>query len=251
MGVPELLEECESCLRIAGNIFEGDIKRSERTNEVPPTMLVRSFTFGLSVVRASALLVHAGSQNGLLVAILSRSFFETAARMLWAVRTEDGWQRLQAYYADEDRKWATEARNFAKMADIAERVSRHRAGILARTDELGKKYRRVPDMRELLREIEGHGSSQQAYGEPIRNSAFVYSNVYKLLCRSTHGHMQVLGRPDSPLRHATTCIVYGTVLLLRSTCEEISTELAHEIEASSHSLLKCQEAHLGQDCSDQ
>lgn len=239
------LTDCRSNLAEHAAIMKQAVGAGDQQAEPPAIMFQRAFDFGLQAIDAIIRLLGDGEQYALHACTLCRPFYETAVRLLWASRTPDGWQRLQAYYANEDRKWADEARRISSTAEIAASTRQHREEILERTDETGEKFCIAPGMQQLLRDVVKHDMIEGIREESDRSADFDYTNVYRFLCKAAHGHMTSLGRPASLLRHAK----YGTIMaiwcLLQAQCHVGAKDFSKEIDVIGKKLMKIIEEHRG------
>ena len=240
-----VLTDCRVVLAEHAEIMKQVVVASSRQNEPPAIMFQRAFDFGLQTIDAIIRLLSDGEDFALHACTLCRPFYETAVRLLWASRTPDGWQRLQAYFANEDRKWADEAKRIPSTAEVAASTREHRQGILDRTDETGERFAPAPGMQQLLRDVVKHDMIEGIREESDRAADFDYTNVYRFLCKAAHGHMISLGRPAGFLRHAK----YGTIMaawsLLQAHCHIGAKDCKKEIDVIGKTLMKIIEEHRG------
>ncbi len=203
-------------------------------------MLRRAFNFGRRTIGAIQVLLQAGHENALFACILCRPCYEAALRVLWASRTPEGWQRLQSYYADQDRKWAQEAQNIPSVSVIARKTLANSQEILKRTHDNGKKFPPAPNIEQTLREIEQQDVQQNLREADSTSAAFDYTNVYRFLSQAVHGHMSVIGQMKSSafLRHATMTPVMVTSLLLQACCHIATCDPKKEIELAAKKIVE-------------
>ena len=177
-------------------------------------------------------------KNALLVCTLVRAFYEAAVRLHWASRAPDGWQRLQAYFANEERKWANEAKGIQATASPAIATAKRSQEILDRTDRSGKKYKPAPNMKQLLQELVGVDVVQGIQEKENRTADFNYTNVYRFLCKAAHGSMTALREPAEFLRHAKFGMIMAICSLLQAHCHVGVADYKQEVEKIGQQMVK-------------
>jgi hypothetical protein len=146
-------------------------------------------------------------------AILVRSLFELGARILWASRAENGWERYQAEGASEYLNWAEKAKNVPRLASEVTRILAS-PDIRARCEGA----RRMPKVRAMLSEID---ETDRECGSPQTgnpgDAVFFYLAVYALYSQSVHAHPVFIGLKQSPpLVHSLIgSATYGVFMIVR------------------------------------
>ncbi len=239
------LTGCRAILEEHATIMAQSVAAGNQQDEAPSVMFQRAFDFGLQTIDAIISLLGDGEKDALQACTLCRPFYETAVRLLWASRTADGWQRLQAYFANEDRKWADEATRIPSTAAVAAATGEHRREILERTDDTGEKFSPAPRMQQLLRDVVKHDMIEGIREKSDRAADFDYTNVYRFLCKAAHGHMTSLGRPAGLLRHAKYGTIMATWSLLQAHCHVGAADFRKEIDVIGKKLMTIIEKHRG------
>ncbi len=234
----DVLRECQQLLDEYGDKMNKFLVCSAQQNEPRAIMFQRALEFARRTLAGMEILIEKEKANALLACTLCRPFYETAIRLLWASRRPDGWERLQAFYADQDRKWANEAKDIAATAQVGKHCLGESKEILGRTDECGKKFHPAPRMEDLLHEVVEADVNGGLRDESDDAHKFDYTNVYRWLCRPSHGHMQALGRPESFVAHAKFAAVMGTSSVVKAWVHVSTDDPKEEINAVGGRILK-------------
>lgn len=163
-------------------------------------------------------------------AILVRSMFEYSVRAAWASRVENGWMKYQAYWANEDKKWAQEAQNDEKLVVSASKKLKNIKEIIEKSgveeDELG-----FLNMRQALKELWQKDIDDGNLGPDDQNYAdFIYTNVYRPLSRYVHGNVFIFQTPDESLyRHIGGTIVQSVYFICYAFLHTIDIDTKNEI----------------------
>lgn len=225
--------------------FKQSTKNANQQNDPPAIMFARTFDFGLMTIEGSKILLEKDVKNALLVCTLVRAFYEAAVRLHWASRAPDGWQRLQAYFANGERKWANEAKGIQATASPAIATAERSQKILDRTDPSGNKYKPAPNMKQLLQELVGVDVVQGIREKKNRAADFDYTNVYRFLCKPAHGSMTALRKPAEFLSHAKVGMIMATFSLLQAHCHVGAADSKQEVERTAQQLVKIIEGTRG------
>lgn len=226
------LKDCQGILaEYQGALREG-LRLSKQEDDAPAVMLQRAFDFGVRTISAALVLLQDGNRHSVFVSIACRPFYELSTRLLWATRAAGGWQRLQAYWASEDMKWAREAEAMPLLDVHARAVGADRQEVLARTDLGGEVYAPVPGMRQLLQEIQAHDLAQGIQDRGSDAADFNYANVYRILCRGAHAHMAAIApeKPEAVVWHAATSTAVATWSLAQAFLHVAAADPKKEIE---------------------
>jgi len=226
------LKDCQGILaEYQGALREG-LRLSEQEDDVPAVMLQRAFDFGVRTISAALVLMQDGDRHSVFVSIVCRPFYELSTRLLWATRAPGGWQRLQAYWASEDMKWAREAETMPPLDAHARAVGAARQEVLARTDPGGEVYSPAPVVQQLLQEIQAHDLAEGIQDRGSDAAAFNYANVYRILCRGAHAHMAAIApeKPEAVVLHAATAVVLATWMLVQAFLHVAAADPKKEIE---------------------
>lgn len=232
------MEQCRQLLQDYRDILDRCLRKSGQHDDAQAIMLLRGFEFGLRTVQGMDVLTAADEDNALLACTLCRPFYETAVRLLWASRTHNGWQRLQAHWAKEDVKWAREAERIPSVAEHAKRIREAREDVLHRTDGYGNSFGPLPNMRQMLREITEHDVADGLLTEGDGVAEFDYTNFYRILCQAAHGHMVAIGRPCSFRRHARCGALMAAWALLQACCHVAAGDLESEIKVAGKRVMR-------------
>lgn len=149
-------------------------------------MLVRSNAYIGKCIRAVRLLVH--EDHVAQAIIICRTAYECAVRLLWASIARDGWQRLQAYWADEDIKWTKQAAEFSQLAGHASSVREEREKVLSRSTPSGSNVHKAPALSEMLKDIERADIAAGRVSASQRQHVYQYANFYRIASGFAHGH---------------------------------------------------------------
>lgn len=183
----ECFEVFLTVLRERRLLLEDAIRKSGQEKEPPPYAMTLALLFGERTLAAVQLLVPTPDLM-LMTNTLVRPFYELSMRMLWAAREPNGWQRFQAHVAEGDAKWAREAVRMPELRDYAERIRQSREEVLSRCDEDGKPFKPMPNLSQMLSDIETKNLEVGDVSKP-GGAEFQYTNVYRVLCRPAHGHL--------------------------------------------------------------
>jgi hypothetical protein len=232
-----ILKECEARLAEHRQLLQEALKQGDQQDEPQAVMLMRTVDFGLQTIKAVDLLVGDDASNVLAACAATRAFFEAALRILWAARSlpdaQNPWARLQVYWAVEDLKWANAASDFEGMKDHAEVIRGGRQEVRDRQDAEGKPIQSAPPIIEMLREIKEANHLQGLGTEGGLDRDYIYTNVYRMLCRAAHGHPEALQADKSItyLRFARVGLVLAASYLLEASCHVRTADPKTEIEA--------------------
>ena len=208
-----LLEEYNALMLTA-------LAKGDQENDPPALMLQRGFKFAQSTLCAVALLAQArDGEYGLQACTLSRPLFEIAARLLWATRADDGWERLQYYWADEDRKWAQGMRNHSSSnVQHLDNLLNNRREILNRHNE--QNVQSPPNIEQTLQEIEQHDIADELVAGGKKLGKLHYDMIYRSLCRPAHGHISALGVADAQglWSYSRYGIILGSGWVIEAIC---------------------------------
>ena len=120
--------------------------------------------------------VHAG--------ILLRAAFELSTRVLWASRTENGFDRIDKAIANNRLKLLENVKSIASFSNLVGDID-----TTIKTQGLRKSDTQLPNMLQMLKEIYEHDQmmglnlSEEQLGESF------YCTVYRSLCGYAHGEM--------------------------------------------------------------
>jgi len=209
-------QQCDAMLEQYWHSMNQAFRNGAQETEAPAIMFRRGVEFARSTIRACIALLELGEENSIFVCTLCRAFYEVSVRLLWAARTKHGWERLQAYWANEDRRWAEEARLIPQTKQIAESTLRDSQSLLERKDAGGQRIEPAPPIQQLLRDIVEQNVAGGVREESKDAADFDYTNVYRFLCNAAHGHIISIGRPAQFLRHARYAITMATWCLLQA-----------------------------------
>lgn len=128
------IRKLTSCIDLL-DLYEKPLLESlhagSQLDQPPAVMLTRAYTFGRTTIRSMVTLAKEPDVDYSVCApTLCRPYYELAMRILWASRTNDGWQRLQADCANEDKRWAKRAVEIPAWKKHAQRVLDHAESVL-------------------------------------------------------------------------------------------------------------------------
>ena len=171
-------------------------------------------------------------------AIVTRAFFELAARVRWAGLTNDGWNRLLAYWACEYKETANEALESDGFAE--HRQALQDVVAFCEPDDL-KDVKPCPrGMREVLRQIE-----QALAGDSCasgRRSGGVEYIGYRDMCRAVHANFSLCGGgiPTSELGHVVLANnLYATFWLTEAWGRFLNRDVEEEVASLRRLLDAC------------
>jgi len=194
-------------------------------------MLQRGFDFAQKTLSAINVLLKYNNY-ALLTQILCRPYYELAIRLLWASRETDGWECLQAYCANEDKKWAQEALKLTNQNDHAKYILERSERVLALRNADGKSYKTNLKIPEMLRMIKEKDCEQGILQQDSIIDIFEYAYVYRGMCRASHSHLSTIGPIDTSVLVKQTIYFTGlsTFALLRAYCYFAEKDKNKEIE---------------------
>lgn len=211
-------------------LFSQALKKGGQANDVPALMIKYALAFGQNTIKAIEILMREHIST-VLACTLCRPYYELAMRLLWAAREPYGWQRLQAYLATEDLKWAKEAVNMPEIAEHAQQVLARSQEVLSRTDPRGKSYSPAPGLQQILMDIEKRDISEGIRPVGGNIAAYEYTNIYRVICRPAHAHMQAISlHPASFWGPTVFAAGTATFALLRTVCYTSSEDLSKQIK---------------------
>lgn len=196
----KILANCQEELRSAIEELGG--KASEGSQITSPVRLIleRSLQFGLQNMEAIIDQLNKGRKlQGM---ILTRPFLELAARVRWASR-EEGWQRLQTYWARELVKWAQRLEQFQsspQMHQLGQEIKQQFEPVIRRGHSC------QPDLNTVLKDLEGEGNDR-------RTSS--YLGLYSIMSFAVHGHVAGLSGAIGAWL-LVVANVYGTYMLVKA-----------------------------------
>ena len=231
MNALERLIEYKKLIAIYEKRLSECVVASGLENDAPAIALDRAFQFGRRTIDTIANLLQKKSRS-IFARILCRPFYELSVRLLWASRETGGWNRLRAYFVDQDRKWADDARLSSGLANHANRILSKANKALDERDSAGKKYELAPSIEEMLRNVKAR-DCDQGFTNPLEMEAkYEYANVYRVMTRPVHAHMGeiIQDRADVDLRHVVVGCGLATFALLRTVCHCAATDEKAEIE---------------------
>jgi hypothetical protein len=152
-------------------------------------LMTGALGFGQKTLSAMRSLLESGA-DPVFACVLSRPFYETAVRMLWAARESHGWDRLLTYYANQDKKWGREAIEIPGMREVVHRALKTPTEVLAWTDSSGRKFEDAPPLKTMLTDIEARDRESNLSGD--EDAQIRYAYLYRPLCWAAHGHIKAL-----------------------------------------------------------
>lgn len=233
MTAVDRIDELIGLLDHVGACFAESVKDVAQDDDPPAIAFQRVFEFSSRTLRSAAT-VLAQHRDVLSAATLIRPVFEITARILWAARESGGWQRLPAYYAKEERKWAAEAVAFPAFRAIAKHVQLLADSVLARVDPSGETIQPMPTkLEDILTQIESHDIKDGYADNSTDHPRFQYTNVYRMLCRPAHGNVFSIvdGVTQPDLRHVVVAAGLGVFALTRAACAVGAEDERAETEA--------------------
>ncbi len=182
----------------------------QKLQEPVRLMLERGLDFGEDTLQA--IMSHLADDYIPQAQILTRAFFEAGARLLWASRTQDGWQRLPATDAQADLEWAEKAKDFRELAPEAN-LKLCSAELKSRAGEAKK----LPDFRQVLEKIDALDAENGLKGED-KFGTFLYLAVYGVFSGPAHGHMVAIKRQPAvnQSKRITTSAVHACAMTVRA-----------------------------------
>lgn len=213
------LRQLRSCVQLL-NTFEKRIieslKDGEQADDPQAVMICRGLAFGRTTLETMIGVAQLGEQHWVCLSTLCRPLFEVASKLLWASRKKHGWHRLQSDSARPVLTWAREAKVFDTLKEYASSMEARMTEILSRTDSVGARFVRLPNMKQILEDIE-KDDRRSGFGDTdTKSAAFQYTNLYRKMCFPVHGHIvAIAGDPSSHLTISVKAAVVGTFSLLR------------------------------------
>ena len=189
------------------------------TDYPPAIMLTHAVKYGQSSLKVIAGLLEA-SETVFHAGTLCRPFYELSLRLLWAAREPNGWERLQAYWAREDKRFAERVLDYDPQCADAQQTRAKAETSLERRDENGKPFSPAPDVRSMLLQTEKRDLEQDIKETGTRFGHWQYAYIYLYLSRHVHAHLTGIDNPnpDMVLNIATLVAIQGTFLLLQALC---------------------------------
>ena len=129
------------------------------------------------------------------------------------LREDDGWRRLELYFADQIRTWAKCCKDLHNpaMAKLGnDLLQRHQEQEATKwKDASGNTIKPAPDLYQILKGIEGHDAPRDhTIGKD--SGRIMYTVFYRMICRPAHAHVEPLtGNYDTMYLNTAG---YGTCL---------------------------------------
>lgn len=229
--MPERFDDLIHLLAEHESHFLHAIAKGKQEDDVPALMLKHALQFGQMTIGSIEILMDAAVDT-IFPCALSRAYYELAIRLLWASRERHGWEQLQTYFYNEDKKWSQEAVEMPEIASHAQQVLQSAKEVLGRQYANGKPYKVAPSLDQMLRDIEDCDISQGIRQKDCRAAAYEYTNIYRIICRPAHAHIQAISAPgDSFFGPIVFAIGLATFSLLRAVRYVGASDLGKEIKA--------------------
>jgi len=207
------------------------VDKGGQADDVPCLMISEGLRFGQGTIKAIEVLLEK-KIHSVFACALSRANYELAIRLLWAAREANGWERLQAYFANEDKKWAEEAITMPEVVDHAQKMLADSSEVLRRKFSNGKPYTVAPSVQQMLRDIERRDISDGIRPKGGSAAVYEYTGVYRIICRPAHAHIQAVSAPASAYLGPTVFATgLATFSLVRGVCYVGAKEPRKEIDA--------------------
>ena len=228
------MQEYSELIKYYQKELDDCLKKGDQTNDPPAIMIRRTIEFSIITIRSIELLLE-HDKTELLAQILVRPQYELCLRILWASVSEDGWERLQVYYANEDKKWAEEAKNLNLNNEFSAFVNEklnEADNVLARQNDNGEIYKNAPDMKCILKQIEKYYQSNGFRASNSKMAVFEYNQVYRRLSRYEHAHISdiAVDKPNVFKKNIVICEGLAVRALLHAICIIAASEPKKEIE---------------------
>ncbi|GEM_PF-5783339 len=237
-GPIEIFDDFEHFLERHASPFFKAVDTGGQSAELPVVMLKRACDFARETLRA--IKTHLREGHGPFLACnLCRPLYELAFRLLWAAREDYGWDRLRVWLADEDMKWAKDARLIKEFEEHAKQLVEPSKAILSLTDGHKRPIRKPPSLKGMLKQIEQHDGREHLPSTRVGQADFEYVAIYRILCRPAHAHIGAIsglhGEAFLPI------LVFGsgnaTFALARAMIHLGAKEPEKEIEALAREMV--------------
>lgn len=217
MNAVERIENCRSILDARWKAVHDTIEKEGQANEPPGIMLERGVIFARNSLFSVARLID-DPKSVFQAGTICRSYFELAVRLLWASRQPNGWHSLQAYWAQENKRFSKHALDYDPKDKRALDTQKRAEEVLSRRDGKGRPYSPSPNIRVAIMQIGKTNVSQGTGGFDERSAKWQYAYLYVVLSRHVHAHMTGIHVPDPDmvLNIATLTAIYATFLLLQA-----------------------------------
>lgn len=211
----------------------------DQREEPQAIAIQRAFRFARDTLE-SVLLVLRERRDLLSALTLCRACYELGLRILWASREPSGWQRLQAYYARQDKKWASAVKGVPDYRRVGERILDLAGQVLDKNDTAEKRYGRMPGVCDILKAIEKRDLVEAQLPRANGAAAFEYNNVYRIMCRPAHGNVFSIsdGYPVPTLQHLIVGAALATFAILRVACVLAAEDEGRETEAVEKKIIE-------------
>ena len=230
-NMPERFAAFKRLLAEYESHFLHAIAKGRQNDDVPALMLKHALQFGQRTIESIEILMNRAVDT-IFPCALSRAYYELAIRLLWASREPHGWEQLQTYFCNEDKKWSQEAVEMPEITSHAQQVLQSAKEVLGRQYANGETYKVAPGLEQMLREIEDRDISQGIRQKGRRAAAYEYTNVYRIVCRPAHAHIQAISAPAGSFFSPTVfAIGLATFSLLRAVCYVGAKDPGKEIKA--------------------
>jgi len=227
------LDQLDLLLQKYWCILEDCLRKGNQQNDPEAVMMLRGIHYGTRTLNAIRILLLSDSENAFCAASLARGIFEASIRLLWATRTLNGsqnhWERLQKYWALEEKKWANQAIHFPETRQHAVQIK------TARSDILNNDIKKAPSIDQMLKEIDKADQEEQLKGNDSI-AEFTYANCYRMLCRASHAHLAALHRKAINDFIGQTCI--ACLLATNWYCQAICHIAASDTKAEVENIVK-------------
>jgi len=232
-----VLEQFGLLLQKYWGILEDRLTKGNQQNDPEAVMMSRGIYYGTRTLNSIRILLQSDSENAFCAASLARGIFEASIRLLWSTRTLNGsqnhWERLQKYWAWEEKKWTDQASQFPETKQHAAQVA------AARRDILDNGIKKAPPIEQMLKEIEKADREEQLM-EGYSIAEFTYANCYRMLCRASHAHPVALHRKaiNDFIGQTRMACLLATNWYCQAICHIAASDTKAEIESVVMQILR-------------
>jgi len=225
-----VLGDCAKMVREYEQFFSELSRKCEVACDLCAVAMESAFCFGAESLDAMRLLFR-GGDFGLQAAMICRGFYELSTRLLWASREKHGWQRLQIYWAEEDRRFLKPLKNVEIFRKNVEAQLKELERVINQDDERGERLVRAPSVWETIQDIKNMDAQDDVDFTDSEFHRQEHVIAWKSLCRAVHAHpswIHGMRREVKFDQQVVQAAVLGTRNLLRAFCHELHEDHAEK-----------------------
>ncbi len=231
--------QAAECLGKARDLLERYASLVPPSDDLPALILRIKVDLGRGATAALQVLLQR-QDTAIWADVVCRAYYELAARLLWASRAGNGWERLQAYWAEGIRKQDQGTVAIPSFAKLAKDRLRAMKELLGRRDASGNPILPAPPVEQMLRDIDKDDVRDGLIAHDKRSAEYHYNVIYRSLSQTAHGNLPVItSQPPEANPGAVMAVgVYAAGMLARAILHTYSSRAAQasDVDALSAEL---------------